>query len=250
MLVLWGALGLVAGGVVNVLISRLPYWGGSLAAPLHCHVCGHRLAVLDFLPLLGFARQRGRCRYCGKPISARFPLVELSTALLFALAYQRFGFAPQLLVASLYLAALVLVFVIDWRHRLILNVVTYPLILICLVLAALTSWPPLPAAVLGAATYGGFFAVLYVLAALIYRRDDALGMGDVKLAVVIGLMTGLPRSLVAMIAGIALGSLAAAAVLVAGRSGKSVMPYGTSLGVGAMLAILYGDLIVAWYMAP
>ena len=121
---------------------------------------------------------------------------------------------------------------------------------LCLVLAALTAWPPLAAAVLGAATYGGFFAVLYLLAALIYRRDDALGMGDVKLAVVIGLMTGLPRSLVAMIAGIALGSVAAAAVMAMGRSGRSVMPYGTSLSVGAMLAILYGDLVIDWYMAP
>ncbi len=249
MLLIWGGLGLLVGGILNVLTSRLPYWDGPLwAVPLHCHSCQHPLAWGDVLPLFGFARQRGRCRHCGGALPWRFPLVEAATALLFALAYQRFGFGHELLVSSFYLAVLVLVFAIDANHRLILNAVTYPTALLAFALAFLPGEPSPIAALLGAATYGGFFALLYAVAVLLYRREDALGLGDVKLAIVIGMMTGLPRSLVAMMAGILLGSLAALAVLAGGRSAKSAMPYGTSLSVGAMLAILYGDLLVAWYV--
>ncbi len=251
MLLLWSGLGLLVGGLLNVLTSRLPYWDGPLwAVPLRCHSCQHPLTVADVLPLIGFARQRGRCRYCGGPLPWRFPFVEAATALLFALAYLRFGLGHELAVSSLYLAVLVLVFAIDAGHRLILNIVTYPTALLSFALAFLPGEPSPSAALLGGATYGGFFALLYVVAALLYRRGDALGLGDVKLAIVIGLMTGLPRSVVALVAGILLGSLAAVAALAGGRSGKSAMPYGTSLSVGAMLAILYGDLLVAWYVGP
>ena len=248
MVVLWTALGLIVGGALNVLISRLPTWGGRLAAPLCCHACHHPLATRDVLPLAGFTLQRGRCRYCGAPLSWRFPLVEAATALLFALAYLRFGLAPTLPVYSFYLAVLLLVFVIDLRHRLILNIVTYPAAIIALVLAAVTPGLSLPSAAFGGLIYGGFFALLYLVAALLYRRGDALGMGDVKLAFVIGIMAGLPRGIVALVLGVLLGAVSAVFVLAAGRSAKSAMPYGTALGLGAMVALLYGDLLAVWYI--
>ena len=249
MLVLWIGLGLVVGGLLNVLISRLPYRGGPRAAPLHCHTCGHELAVADALPLLGFFLQRGRCRYCGKPIPWRYPLVELATAALFALAYLRFGLSVELVTSSLFTAILVVIFMIDLRHRLILNTVTYPAAVLGFVLAAITPGMSLLVSASGGLAYGGLFVVLYLLAVLIYRRGDALGMGDVKLAIVIGLMAGLPRAVVAVVLGILLGAVAATAVLITGRKGKQdVMPYGTALSIGGMLAILYGDLIINWYI--
>lgn len=248
MWLVWGGLGLLVGGLLNILISRLPYQGGLLSLPLRCHTCGHPLSVADFFPVLGFALQRGRCRYCGQAISLRFPLVEAATGVLFALAYLRFGFGRDLLVVSLYLAVLVVVFVIDQRHRLILNVVTYPMAAVALALAAIPPGPGPDRALSGALVYGGFFVLLYAVAALLYRRPDALGMGDVKLAVVIGLMTGLPLAVVAMLLGVLLGALAALAVLAGGRSARAAMPYGTALSVGAMLALLYGDAILEWYL--
>ncbi|MHB9091567.1 MAG: prepilin peptidase, partial [Chloroflexota bacterium] len=81
MAVAWGVLGLVFGGILNVLISRLPYGGGLVAAPLHCHYCHHPLGLADTLPLWGYAGQRGRCRHCGHALSLRFPLVEVATSL-------------------------------------------------------------------------------------------------------------------------------------------------------------------------
>ena len=245
---LWGVLGLVVGGILNVLISRLPYWGGLLAAPLHCHYCQEPLRLTDAVPLWGYAGQRGRCRQCGHTLSPRFPLVELVTAALFGLAYHRFGLTLETVVFSFYLAVLVIIFTIDLEHRLILNVVTYPVALVSLGLAALLPGVGLGAALSGALAYGGFFVLLYVLSVLMYRRADALGLGDVKLAIVIGLMTGLPLSLVALLAGVLLGALSALVVLLGGRSARSAMPYGTSLSVGAMLAILYGDQILRWYI--
>lgn len=245
---IWGFVGLLVGSLLNVLISRLPMTrGGQVAAPLHCHTCGRQLSIGDALPLLGFLSQRGRCRYCGKPISLRFPLVEITTAILFFLAFQRFGPSLPAVIASLYLAVLVLVFVIDMRHRLILNVVTYPTAIVALALSPLMPGLSVPLSLLGAAVYGGMFAVLYVLATLIYRRMDALGLGDVKLAVVIGLMTGFPMAIVAMAIGILLGGAFAIFALLRGRSSGDVMPYGTALSIGAMLTILYGPNIVRWY---
>lgn len=244
----WGGLGLLVGGLLNILISRLPYKDGLLATPLHCHTCEHPLGPGEVFPLLGFALQRGRCRFCQQPISWRFPLVEVATAVLFAFSYLRFDFGRDLLVVSFYLAVLVVVFFVDQQHRLILNVVTYPVAVLSLVLAAVPPGPGVNSALFGALFYGGFFVLLYLVSVLVYRRVDALGMGDVKLAVVIGLMTGLPLALVALLAGVLLGAVAAVAVLVTGRSAKSAMPYGTALSVGAMLAILYGDAILAWYL--
>jgi leader peptidase (prepilin peptidase) / N-methyltransferase len=246
--VVWGAVGLVVGGVLNVLISRLPYWGGPLTAPLRCHTCGHQLSWVEVLPIAGYALQRGSCRYCGKSISSRFPLVEVASALLFVLAYLRFGPGTQLVVSSFFIAVLILVFVIDMRHRLILNVVTYPVAVIALVLSAVMPGASLVSSLAGAALYGGFFMVMFLLAVLIYRRGDALGLGDVKLAVVIGLMTGFQLTVVALLAGVFLGGVSAVFALIRGRSNKDVMPYGTALSVGAILTILYGQQIMAWYL--
>jgi leader peptidase (prepilin peptidase)/N-methyltransferase len=248
--ILWGLLGLVVGAILNIVISRLPRRGGSFAAPLHCHECGRPLAIVDVLPLAGYLAQHGHCRYCGAVLSLRFPLVEMATALMYALAFWRFGFGVTLLTNSLYLAVLVVVFAIDWRHRLILNVVTYPIAGACLLLSLVTPGTSLQSSLLGAAVYGGTFVLFYLLAVAIYRRGDALGLGDVKLAVVLGLMLGLPRAIVAMCLGVLLGALAAAWALFAGRSGKEAIPYGTSLSAAGMFALLYGDILVAWYLLP
>lgn len=244
----WGLLGLAVGWVLNVLVTRLPRGGSLLAAPLHCHSCGKPLSFWDAAPLVGFLAQRGRCCYCGANLSWRFPAVEIATALLYALACLRYGLGLELAVYSLYLAILVVIFAIDWRHRLILNVVTYPTAILCLALAVVTPGSSLVSSLLGAAAYGGTFVLLYLFAVVIYRRGDALGMGDVKLAIVVGLMVGLPRAIVAMVLGILLGALAGAAALLAGRSGKEPIPYGTSLSLAAAFAILYGDLLVNWYI--
>ncbi|MHB1132276.1 MAG: prepilin peptidase [Chloroflexota bacterium] len=248
MAVLWGLFGLLAGGLLNVLITRLPLRGGLLAAPLHCHNCRKPLTLWDTMPLAGYLAQRGHCRLCGAPLSRRFPVVELATALLFGLAFLRFGASQALFIYSFYLALLVLVFAIDWRHRLILNVVTLPAAVLALALSAVAPGTSVLSSLLGAAAYGGTFVLLYLLALIMYRRGDALGQGDVKLAIVIGLMLGLPRAVVALMLGVTLGALAAGAALLAGRPGKEAMPYGTSLSAAAMVAVLYGDLIVNWYL--
>lgn len=169
---------------------------------------------------------------------------------MYALAFWRFGFGLALLTNSLYLAVLILVFAIDWRHRLILNVVTYPTSAVCLLLSLVTPGISLQSSLLGAAVYGGTFVLFYLLAVALYRRGDALGLGDVKLAVMLGLMLGLPRAIVAMFLGVLVGAMAAAGALLAGRSGKDAMPYGTSLSAAGMFALVFGDLLVAWYLVP
>ncbi len=235
----WGLLGLGAGWLINLLASRLPWPGTLWRLPLRCHTCQQTLNWRDILPLLGYVGQRGRCHFCGLPISRRFPSTELVMAALFAGAAWRADSPAATAVLAFFISVLVLVFVIDARHRLILNRVTYPAALAALLISFMPVSSVTPvSALLGAALYGGVFALLYLLALLLYRRADALGLGDVKLAVVIGLMTGYPLAITALAAGVLLGGLVAVLALLAGHARTVALPYGTSLSAAAIAVLI------------
>jgi len=227
------------GGVVNILSTRLPRQAPLWAWPLRCRLCHQPLNIWDLLALVNLALRRGRCRYCRGRLSWQYPLVELAAGITFALLYWRWGLSLYLFSYSFYGAVLILVFIVDWRHRLILNEVTYPAMLVAL---ALSLWHPRPGllgALGGGAFGGGLFLALYLVAAWLYRREDALGFGDVKLALLIGLMMGWPGVLAALFLGALLGALGGLyLMLFAGRSRKATMPYGTALSAGALLTLL------------
>ncbi|MBI2862283.1 MAG: prepilin peptidase, partial [Chloroflexi bacterium] len=148
---------------------------------------------------------------------------------------------------TFYTFVLLLVFFIDLEQRLILNEVV-----LIAGLAALLLSPFIPGltwlrALLGGLSYGGVFALLYLLAWALYRRDDALGLGDVKLSILLGLMTGIPRVWVALSLAVLLGALVGLGLLLAGRGARAFMPYGTSMAVGAFLALLWGEELWNWY---
>ncbi len=180
-------LGSALGSFTNVLIARIPE-SETITGRSHCPKCGTELGPLDLLPVLSYLLLRGRCRYCGARISPRYLAVETVGALLLLSAYWRFGLDYiSLTVSALYSVFVLAVFFIDFEHAIVPNVLTYPVGAMALLLAVFGHHmaPSLGSALLGMAVGGGLFLLMFIL-----TKGGGMGMGDVKLAAVMGLVLG------------------------------------------------------------
>jgi leader peptidase (prepilin peptidase) / N-methyltransferase len=246
-------LGLAAGSFANVVIHRVPRHESVVRPGSRCGSCGVPIAWRDNVPLLGWLVLRGRCRSCRASIPVRYPLIELAMGLLWFLVALRLtgeglGWAVP---AYLALAFVCLVLaVIDATTRLLPDRITYPafpVVLALLVVASVGLGDPgrLARGILAALAVGGFFLLL----ALISPRG--MGLGDVKLAPTLGLALGwLSWGTVAVgiFTGFLLGGLAGLAAVVAlGLTRKSLLPFGPWLVAGALLGVLAGGEVAAWY---
>jgi leader peptidase (prepilin peptidase)/N-methyltransferase len=245
MLIGIAALGLVIGSFLNVVIVRLPRHE-SLLGRSACRRCGGRIAARDNVPLLSFALLRGRCRACGAPIGWRYPAVEATTAVAFAMAFLRFGFTPALAVACAFLAALIAMAAIDLEHQIIPDAISLPGVAVGLILAPLGGLTgPLDAAV-GTAVCGGLLLVVIAVSGWAYARMDpgvpgGMGLGDMKLAAMLGAFLGWRAGLFALFVAVLAGGGVAAYLLLSGRRGRrDAVPFGPFLALGGAVALL-GD---------
>lgn len=242
-------LGLAFGSFLTVVIHRVPA-GGSVVSPRsRCPSCGTTLRNVDNIPVVSWIALRGRCRSCGERISVVYPLTELACGGLFAAVALLSDDVWVAILLAPFLAVLVALSVIDIRHRRIPNRIVYPSIVLSAVYIAVGdlvgSALDLGSAAIGFAAYGG----VLLLVALISPRG--MGMGDVKLAALIGLVCGsLGLELVAVAAGvgIALGGLGAIVALVRGATRKSALPFGPFLAAGAGVSVIAGDAIADAYL--
>jgi leader peptidase (prepilin peptidase) / N-methyltransferase len=232
---------LALGSFLNVVASRLPL-GRSVSKPRSaCMHCGTEIRPRDNVPVLSYVLLRGRCRQCGTPIGWRYPAVELATAVLVAACVADFGVSLHALAAAIFCIALVAISAIDIERRIVPNRIVLPATLV--VLAVMMAWKPSvewPAA--------GFGAALFLfLAALAYPAG--MGMGDVKLALLLGVAVG--RSVpVALMVGM-LSALVPSAVLFA-RHGSAArkmgIPFAPFLAFGGIVALFAGNAVVHWYL--
>ncbi len=244
-------LGLLFGSFANVVIHRVPA-GGSLASPPSaCPACGAPVRPRDNVPVVSWLVLRGRCRDCGARISARYPAVELAGAAVFALVGARVGLDWALPGYLLFAWTLLVLAVIDAETRKIPNRLTYPLtpvLAVLLVAAGVLNGVPgagLRALLGGLAAFGGL-----LLLALISPRG--MGMGDVKLAGFIGIglgYLGWAHVVVGVFGGFLLGGVVAIVFLATGfRRRKDLIPFGPYLALGAVLALLAGDVLIDAYL--
>ena len=246
---IFALLGLAVGSFLNVCIDRLPQNKSIVFPPSHCEACRHKLAVKDLVPVFSYLRLRGRCRYCQATVPRRLFWVELATAVIFALLCWHYGLSPELGVMIFYACLFIIIFVIDLEQGLILNKVIYPTMVVALLLA-LYPWPwfneSMGMRVAYSALGGGIGFVIFLLIALISR--GGMGWGDVKLAALIGLATGFPQVILAVIMGAILGGIVAVALMIAGkRKRREAIPFGPFLAVAAMVTLLWGSNILSWY---
>ena len=240
--------GLVVGSFMTVAVYRLPR-GESVVRPRsRCPACGAEIGARDNIPVLSWLLLRGRCRRCGERISVEYPLLELTTAVLVVLAAIRYPNPWQAGLVGGLLALMPGLALIDLRHRIIPNRLTYPALLLfslVVLLAWLIGSAANPArAAIGLLLYGG---ILFIVAVV----SRGMGMGDVKLAALIGLVlgsVGLRFVGVAAAAAIAFGGLGGLVALGMGKGRKSAIPFGPYLAAGAVVAGLWGGPIASWYI--
>ena len=234
--------GLALGSFLNVVAARLPERRSVVRPPSACMSCGVEIVWYDNVPLVSWLVLRGRCRSCGVSISWVYPAVELATALLIAGCVWRFGLTWEAAVASGFCAALVAVSAIDLKHRIVPNRIVVPGAVA--ILAAQTAIHPSPEWAIGAFGASGFL----LLAALFYPAG--MGMGDVKLALMLGAMLGrtvAPGMFIGFVA-----ALVPSAVLFA-RHGSAArkmgLPFAPFLALGAIVALFAGHEILHAYLS-
>jgi leader peptidase (prepilin peptidase)/N-methyltransferase len=244
--IIYGALGLVIGGFLNLAADHLPRDRSPFILPA-CAKCGTSWSWGEreaWARLLGLT---WRCPQCSASCEIRRPALALGTAVAFGFFWMRYGFSAKLFLISLYSCALFLIFVIDLEHRLILRVVVYPAILLALVGSHFYPGLGLRRAVVGGAVAFLFFYLVAVLGRLVFRRT-AMGGGDANLAALVGLMTGFPDVIVALLVTVCLGGLVSLALVVGGMKGlQSYIPYGIFLAAGGLIVLVFGAEIIGWY---
>ena len=235
--------GLVIGSFLNVVAYRLPR-GESIVTPRsRCTSCGTEVRAIDNVPLLSWLFLRGRCRHCSAHISARYPLVELLTAIVFAAVVLVRGPSPELLLDLPFAAMLIAVADIDLEHRIVPNRILLPMAVWALVASAVVRPDMLPELLIAGA--GAFLFLL--VAAVAYPAG--MGMGDVKLAGVMGLYLGvsvIPGMLIAFLA----GSVVGIALLVrhGAAARKRGVPFAPFLALGALAGLLAGGELIDLYV--
>ena len=234
--------GLALGSFLNVVAARVPLRRSIVSPGSACMECGHELAWFENIPLLSYAVLRGRCRSCGEHIALRYPAVELTAALLVAGSVWKFGFHLEALVASFFCLALVAVSATDLEHRIIPNRIVVPAGLI--VLAADTALHPSPRYAIAAFGASGFL----LAAALAYPAG--MGMGDVKLAGVMGAALGSSVT-VALFVGMLAAMVPGVYLLI--RHGKAArkmgIPFGPFLALGSVVGLFAGPWLLHAYWA-
>ena len=243
------------GSFLNVCIDRLPRGQSIINPPSHCSACNHKLGIMDLIPLFSYLWLRGRCRYCRSPIPVRLPVVEGITGLLFTFLYWKFGLGLELGISLVYACLLIVIFVIDLENQLVLNIVVYPGM--ALAFAFSFFWPGLevigwlPGQALGrvaSSLAGGVFGlVAMALPFVLYRRG--MGMGDIKLGALIGLMTGYPLVFVAVLLSWIGGGLVGATLLAFKiRKRSDPIPFAPFMVTSTIVTLLWGQAIWQWYL--
>jgi leader peptidase (prepilin peptidase)/N-methyltransferase len=241
--------GLVFGSFLTVAVYRVPR-GESIVHPRsRCPSCGAAIRTLDNIPLVSWVLLRGRCRACGAPIPAVYPLIELASGVLFVAVALTFHDPWAAAVLAPFLALLVAISVIDLRTKKIPNRLVYPAYLVA---AAAIVVADLAGSELNAIRAGiGFLAYGIGLLAIALISPRGMGMGDVKLAALIGLVLGalgLRYVAVAAAVGVAIGGVASMVALFAGAGRKTRIPFGPFLAAGAAVAALAGGAIAEAYL--
>jgi prepilin signal peptidase PulO-like enzyme (type II secretory pathway) len=242
--------GLITGSFLNCLIYRLETGQSFLKGRSFCPHCKHLLNWQDLIPVLSFFILKGKCRYCQRKISLQYPLVEFATAFLFVLIFtfvhvsNNYAYVYLLLMAGF----LVVIFVYDLKHYIIPDKVIYPAIAIAGIFnfqfSIFNQFPIFQFSILSAIGAAAFFAVIVLIS-----RGRWMGIGDIKLAFLMGLILGWPNILVALFSAFFIGAIIGLGLIIAGKKQlSSEVPFGPFLVTGTFLAIFLGEQLINWYL--
>lgn len=235
--------GLCIGSFLNVVILRLEK-NESLGGRSYCPHCKHSLVWLDLIPVFSFLFLRGKCRYCKGKISRQYPIIEISTGLIFLLIsnYQVSIINSALLFYVT--SALIVIFVYDLKHFIIPDKILFPAIVITFLYRLIDNWK----LIIGNYSLAAILASGFFLAIFLISKGRWMGFGDVKLAILMGLLLGFPNILVALLSAFWLGALVGIVLMLLSKKGlKSELPFAPFLITGTFLALIWGQPVINWY---
>ena len=249
--------GTILGSFLNCLIYYIEGGRTSLKGRSYCPFCKKTLSWPELIPLLSFIFLHGKCRYCQQKISLHYPLIEFSTGILFVLIFWNLEFGIclgfgiwDLLFYWLIASSLVIIFFYDLKHYIIHDKVIYPAIVIAFLYRLFGIWNFSHWGLFGIWDLGfGILPSLFILAIILLSRGQWMGLGDFKLAVLMGLILGWPNVLVALSLAFFLGAVIGLGLIIVGRKKlKSEVPFGPFLVAGTFLALFFGERLTDWYL--
>jgi len=271
LLIFYTMFGLVIGSFLNVCIYRIPLRKSIVRPGSCCTQCGNSVKSYDNIPIISWLVLRGKCRFCKTPISIQYPFVEFLTGLAFFASARVWAFNPPTFVNSLFLAVIIVLIFTDYHHQILPNVLTIPGTVAGILLSPFQAFPvylgvlefkaaalmgmqdmplalPWIGSIIGALFGGG---LLYIVA-FIYKRlrhRDGLGMGDVKMMMMVGAFLGYRLVLLTIFAGAMLGSVIGVSMQLMGKANmQTKLAFGVFLGIAAAAALFWGLSFLAWYL--
>ena len=239
--------GSALGSFLNVCIHRLPRSESIVFPPSHCPHCDEKIHPLDNIPILSFFLLGGKCRYCGGPISARYLLVEVATALLLPGLLYIYGPTWVFLTNAAFGAALIALIFIDLEHYILPDVITLPGVALGLLSSLWDPYRGFPTSLYGAIFGAGFLLAVFVGYFLI-RKIEGMGLGDVKMLAMIGAFLGLKQVIFVLVLSSFLGILIGVPIMIFKKKDlKYPLPFGTFMGMGALFAFFFGETVLEWY---
>lgn len=266
--------GAVVGSFLNVVIHRVPREESIVFPNSACPNCKTAIKPYDNIPLFGWLMLGGKCRNCKTPISPRYPAVELLTALVFVLTYWQIGLSAFLPVALVFVASMIALIFIDSEHMILPNVITYPLFFLALAVrivypivfgaeyftdlqhSPMTYFQNQPAwlvsligAIFGGLVGGGFLWLVGEIWKKL-RGVEAMGLGDVKMMFAVGALLGWRLTFLTIFLGAFSGAVIGIFVIYKQKEKdmQAQIPFGIFLGIGSILALLFGEQLINWYM--
>jgi leader peptidase (prepilin peptidase)/N-methyltransferase len=240
--------GAMVGSFLNVCIYRLPKEESIVWPRSHCPACKKMIRFYDNIPLISYLLLRGKCRHCKESISLQYPLVEGITALSSLFLIMKFGPSLSYLFYFAFVAALIVITVIDLYHQIIPDVISLPGIgiglLTSLIIPQITFFNSLMGILLG----GGSLFLVATLYEWIFKREG-MGGGDVKLLAMIGAFLGWKAVILTIILSSLIGSITGILIMILkGKDFKYAIPFGPFLSLGAVIALFYGESLMRWYL--
>jgi len=269
-LVPYTLLGLIVGSFLNVCIYRIPLRKSIVRPGSSCPQCGVSIKPYDNIPVISWLVLWGKCRFCKTPISIQYPFVEILTGLAFFASVRAWGFNPPTFVNTLFLAVIIVLIFTDYHYMILPNVLTIPGTIAGILLSPFQAFPfylgilevktislfglentplawPWVGSIIGALFGGGMlYFVAFVYKKL--RHRDGLGLGDVKMMMMVGAFLGYRLAILTVFAGSILGIVIALPMQLMGKANmQTKLAFGVSLGIAAAAALFWGLQFLAWY---
>lgn len=248
--VMLALLGLAVGSFLNVLIYRVPRQKKFLAGRSVCPRCDNQLKWYHNIPLVSYLALRGKCGFCREPISIRYPLVELCNCLAWGYFYFALGPTWEMVSFCFISSSLLAIFLIDLEFQIIPDLITLPGMILGLAASLLPDGIGIAAALIGLLVGGGALYLVAMLGDWLFKKES-MGGGDIKLAAMLGAFLGWQKVLLVFISSAVIGVIVSLVLMIfsAKLREQRVVPFGPFLAAAAMLAIIWGDEIIGYYVS-